>query len=45
MKNLISNFKKLDVTQQGGIIFIVAFIIPCIIAVFQDVFTNGSNML
>lgn len=45
MKNLISNFKKLDGLYQGGVIFVVAFIIPCLIGVLQNLLTNGSNLL
>ena len=45
MKNLISNFKKLDGLYQGGVIFVVAFIIPCLIVILKDLLTNGSNLL
>jgi hypothetical protein len=45
MKNLIAQFKKTDSMNKGGIIFIAAFIIPCLIAVLNDLLINGSNLL
>ena len=45
MKNLISNFKKLDGLYQGGVIFLASVIVPCLVGVLDNVLTNGSNLL
>tara|TARA_R110000796_G_scaffold4619_1_gene17759 strand:- start:265 stop:411 length:147 start_codon:yes stop_codon:yes gene_type:complete len=44
-KNLKSKIKKNDTITNAGIIFVLAFIVPTLIAVICDVFTNGSKML
>ena len=44
-KNLKSQIKKNDTITNAGIIFVLVFILPTLIAVMLDVFTNGSKML
>ena len=44
-KNLKSQIKKNDTMTNAGIIFVIVFILPTLISVMLDVFTNGSKML
>jgi hypothetical protein len=44
-KNLKAQIKKNDTITNAGILFVLAFIVPTLIAVICDVFTNGSKML
>ena len=45
LKKLKSQIKKNDIITNAGILFVLAFIVPTLIAVICDVFTNGSKML
>ena len=40
-----TQIKKNDIITNAGILFVLAFIVPTLIAVICDVFTNGSKML
>ena len=44
-KNLKAQIKKNDTMTNAGIIFVIVFILPTLISVMLDVFTNGSKML
>lgn len=44
-KNLKAQIKKNDTMTNAGIIFVIVFILPILISVMLDVFTNGSKML
>ena len=45
MKKLATEFSKLDGLYKGGVVFVLVFIIPCLIAVSINLFKNGSNLL
>ena len=44
MKTL-AKFNQVDSVNKAGILFVVFFIVPCIIALAIEVLNNGSNML
>tara|TARA_B100000809_G_C14702300_1_gene374632 strand:- start:263 stop:430 length:168 start_codon:yes stop_codon:yes gene_type:complete len=44
-KLVFKNFLKADALDRLGIIFLLGFIVPIVLAVLVDVFNNGSKML
>ena len=44
MKKLATEFSKLDGLYKGGVLFVLAFIIPCLIGVAINLIENGSKM-
>tara|TARA_R110000803_G_scaffold84160_3_gene150340 strand:- start:334 stop:471 length:138 start_codon:yes stop_codon:yes gene_type:complete len=45
MKKLVKEFSKLDGLYKGGVVFLLAFIIPCLVGVSINLVENGSNLL
>ena len=45
INSVVQQIKKNDAITNGGLIFLFGFILPTLISVMIDVFTNGSNML
>ena len=45
MKKLVKEFSKLDGLYKGGVVFLLAFIIPCLVGVSVNLVQNGSNLL
>ena len=45
MKTLKTEFSKLDGLYKGGVVFLLAFIIPCLVGLSINLVQNGSNML
>jgi hypothetical protein len=45
MKKLVEEFSKLDGLYKGGVVFVLVFIIPCLVGLSINLFQNGSNLL
>ena len=45
INSIVEQIKKNDSITNCGLVFLFGFILPTLISVMIDVFTNGSNML